>query len=83
MLSEKASILGQIEGQTQIIRLAVLNKSREFWTGIPYGKRSGQQASIITPLKEFLPRPERDRFIKWLENNYDPVMLLTCTNLPK
>lgn len=38
----------------QTVKIAVLDKSEEFWTGIPYGSRSGKQSLIITPLKEFL-----------------------------
>ncbi|MEY2857920.1 MAG: hypothetical protein RLZZ74_2232 [Cyanobacteriota bacterium] len=56
------------------IKVAVLDKSGEFWTGIPYGSRSGQQSLIITPLKEFLPQPECDRFTDWLKANYDSVV---------
>ncbi len=56
------------------IRAVVLDKSAEFWTGIPYGSRSGTQSLIITPLKEFLPQPERDRFIDWLRDNYATVV---------
>lgn len=60
----------QIQKQKQPLRVGILDKSGEFWTGIPYGSRSGQQSLIITPLKEFLPQPERDRFIDWLKANY-------------
>lgn len=54
-------------------KVAVLDKSGEFWKGIPYGSRSGTQSLIITPLKEFLPQSERDRFISWLQENYHAV----------
>ncbi|BAZ43540.1 beta-lactamase domain-containing protein [Chondrocystis sp. NIES-4102] len=56
------------------IKVAVIDKSGEFWTGIPYGQRSGQQSLIITALDEFLPKPERDRFINWLNTNYNEVL---------
>jgi len=65
----------------KLVRVAVLDKSGEFWTGIPYGSRSGKQSLIITPLKEFLPQPERDRFINWLEKNYTSVLLTLETRL--
>lgn len=52
------------------IKIAVLDKSSEFWCGIPYGSRSGRQSLIITALKEFLPQPERSLFISWLAKNY-------------
>lgn len=57
------------------IKIAVLDKSGEFWSGTPYGNRSGKQALIITALKEFLPQPERDRFISWLIANYTSIFL--------
>ena len=57
------------------IKIVVLDKSGEFCTGVPYGSRSGKQSLIITPLKEFLPQPERDRFISWLQENYTSVLL--------
>ncbi|MGL4883277.1 MAG: hypothetical protein ACRC8K_19785, partial [Waterburya sp.] len=58
---------------SKAIKVAVIDKSGEFWTGIPYGSRTGKQSLIITALKEFLPQPERDRFINWLTTNYTNV----------
>lgn len=55
---------------TKTIQIAVLDKSSEFWCGIPYGSRSGRQSLIITALKEFLPQLEREIFISWLARNY-------------
>ncbi|MEL6931106.1 MAG: FAD/NAD(P)-binding protein, partial [Cyanobacteria bacterium J06600_6] len=68
LLSEK---LASVENKSAIktVRVAVFDKSGEFWKGIPYGSRSGKQALIITPLKEFLPHPERELFINWLQEN--------------
>ncbi|PSB08867.1 hypothetical protein C7B62_15300 [Pleurocapsa sp. CCALA 161] len=63
----------EIEEQ-KTIKVAVLDKSGEFWKGIPYGSRSGQQSLIITSLREFLPQPERDRFTDWLKANYNSVI---------
>ncbi len=49
------------------VRIAVLEKSGEFWAGIPYGRRSGRNALVISPLKEFIPQePERSQFVSWL-----------------
>ena len=56
------------------ISIAIFDKSGEFWTGIPYGSRTGKHSLIITALKEFLPKPERDRFTSWLEKNGDRVI---------
>lgn len=51
------------------VRIAVLDKAGEFWTGVPYGSRSGRHSLIITSLKEFLPEPERAAFAAWLDRN--------------
>lgn len=51
------------------VKLLVLDKQDEFWTGIPYGPRSGFGSLTITSLKEFLPDNERELFITWLEEN--------------
>ncbi len=52
------------------VRIVVTEKSGEFWTGIPYGGRSGCDALLISSLKEFIPQqPEREQFIGWLNAN--------------
>jgi uncharacterized NAD(P)/FAD-binding protein YdhS len=61
----------------QPIRIIVTEKSGEFWTGIPYGSRSGKTALLISPLIEFIPQQvEREHFIEWLNANrewlFDP-----------
>ena len=56
------------------VKVAVLDKSGEFWCGIPYGSRSGRQSLIITALKEFLPQPERELFVSWLTKNYSKIV---------
>jgi uncharacterized NAD(P)/FAD-binding protein YdhS len=65
----------QLEGQPPFkpVNIAVFDKSGEFWTGIPYGTRSGRSALIITPLNEFLPVPERAKFIEWLTLNWRKI----------
>lgn len=51
-------------------QVLVLEKSGEFWPGIPYGRRSGGHALLISSLKEFLPQNgERDAFAAWLSQN--------------
>ncbi|WP_310488036.1 FAD/NAD(P)-binding protein, partial [Chamaesiphon sp. VAR_69_metabat_338] len=61
-----------IAGRTQPVKIVVTEKSSEFWTGIPYGDRSGRTALLISPLKEFIPQqPERAHFIDWLNANRD------------
>lgn len=59
-------------GRSQPVKIVVTEKSGEFWTGIPYGDRSGRTALLISPLKEFIPQqPERAHFIEWLNTNRD------------
>jgi uncharacterized NAD(P)/FAD-binding protein YdhS len=59
-----------VPGRTQPVKIVVTEKSGEFWTGIPYGNRSGRTALLISPLKEFIPQqPERAHFIAWLNDN--------------
>ncbi len=61
-----------VSGRTQPIKIVVTEKSGEFWTGIPYGNRSGRTALLISPLKEFIPQqPERTDFINWLNEHRD------------
>lgn len=56
------------------VRIIVTEKSDEFWTGLPYGKRSGRNALLISPLHEFIPQqPERQNFTDWLTANRDRV----------
>jgi uncharacterized NAD(P)/FAD-binding protein YdhS len=76
LLQEQQAQQNKVAGKSKqkTIKVAVFDKSGEFWTGIPYGSRSGQQSLIITPLKEFLPQPERDRFTDWLKTNYSSVV---------
>lgn len=56
------------------VRIIVTEKSDEFWTGLPYGERSGRNALLISPLHEFIPQqPERQNFTDWLTANRDRV----------
>lgn len=59
------------------LRVVVTEKSGEFWTGIPYGGKSGSTALLISPLKEFISQPvELAQFVNWLNENrqwlFDP-----------
>ena len=48
------------------LEIAVIEKYPEFFSGIPYGERSGNTALLITSLEDFLPEPELSKFIDWL-----------------
>lgn len=50
------------------VRLLVLEKTGDFWKGIPYGPQSGRHSLMITATREFLPEPERARFLDWLKS---------------
>jgi uncharacterized NAD(P)/FAD-binding protein YdhS len=56
------------------IRIVITEKSGDFWTGMPYGSRSGRYALLISPLHEFIPQQlERANFVDWLTTNRDRV----------
>lgn len=56
------------------IKLLIIEKTEEFWTGIPYGMRSGYDSLIITSLKEFLPETELRLFVNWIKENFYKVV---------
>lgn len=52
------------------IRIAIIEKTGEFWTGVPYGKKTGANPLLITSLKEFIAQEdERRHFSDWLTKN--------------
>jgi uncharacterized NAD(P)/FAD-binding protein YdhS len=73
-LEQQAAIDIENTSNRQPIRIVVTEKSGEFWTGMPYGSRSGRYALLISPLHEFIPQqPERANFVNWLTTNRDRV----------
>ena len=73
LLEQSSSSAGK-ERQHQPVKILVTEKSDEFWTGIPYGSRSGRNALLISPLQEFIPQQqERAHFIDWLNQNREWV----------
>ena len=64
---ESADSVGQ---KQKPVKILVTEKSGEFWTGIPYGSRSGRNTLLISSLKEFIPQQlEREHFVNWLNEN--------------
>lgn len=55
--------------ETTKLNISIIDKYKEFHTGIPYGARSGFSVHLITSLKNFLPEPELSKFILWLNQN--------------
>src|SRR5690606_11066792 len=51
------------------VQISIIEKSKEFHKGIPYGYRSGTTVLLITSLADFLPEPERSQFKNWLSHN--------------
>jgi uncharacterized NAD(P)/FAD-binding protein YdhS len=72
LLEQRSLASGDGESMHPPVKIVVTEKSGEFWTGIPYGNRSGKTSLLISPLKEFIPQQlEREHFIDWLTKNRD------------
>lgn len=56
------------------LNIDIIDRYSEFHTGIPYGNRSGYSVLLITSLKNFLPEPERSKFIIWLNANKETLI---------
>jgi uncharacterized NAD(P)/FAD-binding protein YdhS len=73
-LEQQAAIRLANGQQHNPVRIVIVEKSGEFWAGLPYGRRSGRNALLISPLHEFIPQqPEREKFTQWLSTNRDRV----------
>ncbi len=53
------------------VSIAVIEKDKELWKGIPYGNRSSANSLTITTLGEFIPPSENDVYLNWLEETLD------------
>ena len=49
------------------IKIAVIEKNGEFFTGIPYGKRSSVNSLTITTFGEFIHPNEKESFFSLVE----------------
>jgi uncharacterized NAD(P)/FAD-binding protein YdhS len=73
-LAAQASIDPDSSQLSAPIKILVTEKSGEFWTGLPYGSRSGRNALLIAPLHEFIPQvEERQDFINWLTTHHAEI----------
>jgi uncharacterized NAD(P)/FAD-binding protein YdhS len=52
-----------------LLRICVIEKEGENWSGIAYGRRSTIGALAFQKLQEFLDEPERSSYIEWLAAN--------------
>ncbi|KAA2215594.1 FAD/NAD(P)-binding protein [Maribacter flavus] len=53
------------------LELYVVDKSNDFFKGMPYGERSGKSVLLIQDLKNFISEPQRTHFKNWLNENID------------
>ena len=70
-ICELAERLKDIPAPNKILRIGVIEKEGEMWSGIPYGRRSVVGALTFQRLHEFLEEPERSYYIEWLATNAD------------
>jgi uncharacterized NAD(P)/FAD-binding protein YdhS len=48
------------------IELVIIDRSKDFFKGMPYGNRSGKSVLLIQDLKNFITEPHRTHFKNWL-----------------
>ena len=53
------------------ITLYIIDKSNDFFKGMPYGDRSGKSVLLIQDLKNFISEPHRTHYKNWLNENID------------
>ena len=58
---------------TRPLHIAIIERDKQFFSGIAYGQRSGRASLTLSALKRFLPDEERARFVEWLTSNGDAV----------
>lgn len=51
------------------VEFLIIEKSNDFFKGVPYGNRSGKSVLLIQDLKNFISDPQRTHFINWLNKN--------------
>lgn len=51
------------------LKVRVVDKFPEFFSGVPYGKRSSNTVLLINSLENFIPEPQRALFIEWLKTH--------------
>lgn len=61
------------EPPAEPLRICVVERASDPFTGIPYGTRAARTSLLITALRDFLPDGERARFVEWLAANKDWV----------
>lgn len=51
------------------LRIAVVERHEQFWSGIPYGPRTSMRSLAIQKFDEFVNEPEKAAYTAWLERN--------------
>jgi len=51
------------------VRIVVVDRASDAFSGLPYGDRAARACLLITSLREFLPDQERGLFCRWLSGN--------------
>ena len=64
----------------ETLNITIIEKSKEFYTGIPYGYRSSDSTLLIKPLNKFLPVEELKKFTDWLSKNISWLLEETLFN---
>lgn len=63
---------GDDTGDGDPLRVLVVDRAPDAFSGIPYGDRAARACLLITSLRDFLPDEERGRFSRWLsEHKHD------------
>jgi uncharacterized NAD(P)/FAD-binding protein YdhS len=68
---ELAERLKDIAAGGKMLRIGIIERDGQMWTGIPYGRRSVVGALAFQKLGEFLEEPERDSYVRWLAATSD------------
>ena len=79
-LCRLAERLKHVRASSKALRICVIEKEGEMWSGVPYGRRSTVGALAFQKLQEFLEEPERGQYIEWLVANAES-WLKTLTEL--
>lgn len=56
------------------LEIFIIDKSNDFFKGMPYGSRSGKSVLLIQDLKNFITEPHRTHFKNWLNANIDELV---------
>lgn len=67
-------ILHELRGTSGEVHITLIDKDKQFHSGIPYGHRSGPSSLLITTLSEFLPHSHLADFTQWLNVRRETIL---------